>query len=1111
MAVIVAVVLLVSSLGVAYYTGLIPRGASSQPSGGQKPQNVPVSGLLIYQPGGHNYSNAGSPTLDPLAEGSIGQQETPALLEASNGTVYQVLLGSLFASTVPLAAEGNFSLTPSTTPGLYDLTKYVVESPRSTLAVGHEVSLTATTLGVAAANLTLGFTTNTSVPVAYLAFGIYPTFFSNTSIQGVAVNASVLASLLDVDTGWLSGIAHSVDSSLPSSAPELVLVNGSIELDNIVSVRGQVQVIITPDNVSAFVASLNNSEGSVNTGMATSFMDMLNEELLGLSVVSVHHIDFYFILAPTELNRTSLSGLVTLQVEESAVSLALQPGTNPAISAAGASVSPILAVTWNQTPLSASGYAFSTVHGLWQVATDSAVSIQAAAVGISLNDAGSALQGMGYSEGQMVSDLATIQNPAVFVLVDPDIVANPNISAAQTSFALAIVPNDELSLQHAVSLYLTVEGVAYNMSYYLGGCGPSASVSGCPILVADTVGFGSPASYTPDQLAQLTRPTFVKTSGFLAGTTMKTVGQQMGGSDGFSELIQDSPIDIGIYDLGYSTGRVGWNLPSLYVTWGQGPTLEVTNNLTEGLYVPAGSVTSSWYLDNFDSFIGSSAIGWTSATVGMFESYTNDVRHLVSSTVFNGSAPVPGVLVMMDLWANNSPGQLLASVSGVGTQACVSILNLSSNLNCIVANLSLSANSASYVFPGFAEVSTSLSGNASASNLTTGSCVWIGSTPASCAYTILACLLAGLCSLSPYHVVNVTVYTCYVVTVGTVESCFPPLLLGSVGHSEVSYTLSWEWAPIYTSAPYAVSLSQEAGPSVVLAPPVYPNPLLPGIMDVGETVDFSAEATGGSGGYSYSWAGLPPGCASQDSATLSCTPSTSGTFSVYVSVTDSLGHVGESENVNFSVNSALSITSFTASPSTVDVGQVTTVSVQTAGGTSPLLYSYPGWPSICVPSNTSSFSCLAVISGYFTVNVTVTDATLATAKASTSITVNPLLTLIPTLSAPIVSISGTSLACLPYTCPTSTYVNVSVSGGTGPWTYAYSGLPPGCSSSNTSSLSCTPNSSSLTYCVVVCWGWYNITVTVTDSVGSVATTAVPLFLTVTSEPARFRQTQARKD
>jgi hypothetical protein len=1091
-AIALGVALVVAALGAAAVLGLFEAHKTTPlPGGGGTPQDV--KGTLLYQPSGTNYSES-----QPTGTG---------IVSATNGTEYRVVMPGDFAPEIPVAMAGSFRLAPDPSlPGYNDIVTLVPAVPVPTPSPDAEVNLSMVSVGIAAANLTLGLSVSSSTPIAYLAFGTYPTFFSDVTLQGVDLNVSVLGSILNVNIASLARLADSVDPNLPTSFGQVVVVNQSIQLPDAQGVSGQAQIIITPDNVSQFLASVSSSQGSADLGMITAAMSELDEELLGFAVVSPNLVTYWFLLAPAELNRSELAGLVTLVAESAKLNVGLVYGTNPNASASGSPVQAVVGVTWDKSPLTASGYASTPVRGLWSVKTDEAVTVQAAAVGISLSAAGNALQGMGYSEGELVSDIATIQNPAVFMLVDPSLVQDPNLTGAYQAFALAIVPNDELTLQNSVSLYVTVNGVVYNTSHYIGNCG-SSLLPGCPVLVADTVAFGAPATYTPDQLGRLSSPTFVKTSGFLAGTTMKTVGQQMGGSDGFSELIQDSPIDIGIYDLGYSTGRAGYNLPSLYLTWGQGPTLEVTDNYTEGLYIPASSITSSWYLDNFASFIGSSAIGWAGETVSMFQSYTHDVQRFVLGTVFNGSLPVPGVLVMMDLWSNDSPGQLLASVSGVGTQACVSVLNLSSSLNCIVANLSLSANSASYVFPSIAQVSTSLFGNASVSNLTTGSCVWIGSIPASCDYSVLACLLAGLCSLSPYHVVNVTVYTCFLVVGPSVESCFPPLPLGTIGGSKVVYTLYWEWSPIFTSSDYAISLTQQSPPVVSLSPPVYPNPLLPGVMDTNETVSFSAMATGGSGSYSYAWNGLPPGCTSQNSPSLNCTPMAPGNFSVHVSVTDSLGHTGISNAASFKVNPPLRIVSFKASPSTLDVGQTSTISVSTSGGTSPLLYTYPGWPSICVPANSSSFTCAPLTSGSFTVNVTVSDATFGAARGTANITVNPALTFVASLSSSIVSISGTSAACFPSTCPTSVYVNVTASGGTGPLTYSYAGLPPGCSSANTSSLFCAPNNSSLTYCVPIlgypCWGWYNITVTVTDSAGASAMTLVPLFLTVTSEPIVF--------
>ena len=63
-----------------------------------------------------------------------------------------------------------------------------------------------------------------------------------------------------------------------------------------------------------------------------------------------------------------------------------------------------------------------------------------------------------------------------------------------------------------------------------------------------------------------------------------------------------------------------------------------------------------------------------------------------------------------------------------------------------------------------------------------------------------------------------------------------------------------------------------------------------------------------------------------------------------------------------------------------------------------------------------------------------------------------------------------------------TFLNVSSSGGVGPISYAYAGLPPGCSSANTSSLRCTPSRG----------GSYVVTVYVNDSAGGRANASTSL-------------------
>lgn len=80
----------------------------------------------------------------------------------------------------------------------------------------------------------------------------------------------------------------------------------------------------------------------------------------------------------------------------------------------------------------------------------------------------------------------------------------------------------------------------------------------------------------------------------------------------------------------------------------------------------------------------------------------------------------------------------------------------------------------------------------------------------------------------------------------------------------------------------------------------------------------------------------------------------------------------------------------------------------------------------------------------------------------------------------------------------ATELAISVGGGTSPYTYAWSGLPSGCTSSSTSPLSCTPTGA----------GSSTVTVTVTDSTGvsltslsvTVAVSALPTVTSFTADP-----------
>ena len=87
-------------------------------------------------------------------------------------------------------------------------------------------------------------------------------------------------------------------------------------------------------------------------------------------------------------------------------------------------------------------------------------------------------------------------------------------------------------------------------------------------------------------------------------------------------------------------------------------------------------------------------------------------------------------------------------------------------------------------------------------------------------------------------------------------------------------------------------------------------------------------------------------------------------------------------------------------------------------------------------------------------------------------------------------VSGLSASPPTVSLGSTTYLNSTVAGGVQPLTYAYSGLPQGCSSLDLASVTCTPAVA----------GKFNVTVTVTDYVGTVASKTTPLTVVSSSTP-----------
>jgi PKD repeat protein len=232
--------------------------------------------------------------------------------------------------------------------------------------------------------------------------------------------------------------------------------------------------------------------------------------------------------------------------------------------------------------------------------------------------------------------------------------------------------------------------------------------------------------------------------------------------------------------------------------------------------------------------------------------------------------------------------------------------------------------------------------------------------------------------------------------------------------------------------------------------------LLPTPIDVGLSSTVTTTASSPIGALQYLWLVSPAGCFSANLPTDVCMPPAAGSFPVAVRVTDGAGLSVVSFATTLAVNPRPTATA-QAAPTAGTVPLQVTFNAGTAGGTPPFTFAWVfGDGSIGVGSNPEHTYLTA---GDFAVHLWANDSFGTTALANLTVqTVGPFTTHLTIL--PGVVVLGGSVTL---------YANAS--GGHGPYTESYTGLPQGCASRNASTLSCVPTVP----------GLYNVRVTTTDS------------------------------
>ena len=276
----------------------------------------------------------------------------------------------------------------------------------------------------------------------------------------------------------------------------------------------------------------------------------------------------------------------------------------------------------------------------------------------------------------------------------------------------------------------------------------------------------------------------------------------------------------------------------------------------------------------------------------------------------------------------------------------------------------------------------------------------------------------------------------------------------------VTVTVTDPTAKQVASKLYSFVIVSQAQP-----PPPAPPLQISGIGDLGgvalgHSVSGSFTASGGKQPYTFSATGLPASVTiNSTSGAVSGTPTSPGTYSFVVTVTDSVG-AGSSLPGTFTV---LGI-STTALPSAT-TGQGYSQPITALGGTGAYIFSATALPPGLALSASGTVSGKPTLAGSYSIAVTVTDTKSLSASANVTLQVNP---------AQPLKILTTALPDAPVAQPYTQ--TLSASGGLGPYTWIQSGgtLPTGLTLRSTGTVSGIPAAA----------GPFSFSVQVTDTAGA---------------------------
>jgi YVTN family beta-propeller protein len=249
-------------------------------------------------------------------------------------------------------------------------------------------------------------------------------------------------------------------------------------------------------------------------------------------------------------------------------------------------------------------------------------------------------------------------------------------------------------------------------------------------------------------------------------------------------------------------------------------------------------------------------------------------------------------------------------------------------------------------------------------------------------------------------------------------------------------------------------------------------------LDAGQPVAFTANVTGGSGGFTFQWYGVPGTCQGVTSASPTCTFLTNGTFSIGFLATDASGDtVAVPRTVTVTVSTDPTVGELAATHLLVDAGQSDQFSASTGGGAGGYVYNWTGLPPECGETAVATPRCILPTARTWAIGLSIVDGNGFRVEAAKDVEV----TVLADPTATPVTVDPNALVL-----GENTTISSGGTGGDPPYSYAWSGLPSGCPTTTLAQFQCTPSQS----------GTFEISVNVTDSLGySVHTNASSLAVT----------------